>query len=162
MTYFFLNKKIIIFMSIISSFIVLLIAIFISLFTLWLNEQYNIVDFEVSDYINVNFDNIKSLFDFGTKTNQEIIDNIDPNMIEAVAKELKEDYISLKNEMINYKDHNNYLVNERKMMSMLKLLKQEIQIFDEENEKIKALEQKDNFTDGEIKEIKRIMNDYIK
>ena len=153
-------------MSIISSFIVLLIAIFIALFTLWINEQYNIVDlnlpFEVSDYIYINFDNIKYLFDFGTKTKREIIDTIDPNMIEAIAKELKEDYISLKNEMINYKDHNNYLVNERKMMSLLKLLKQEIETFDEENEKIKALEQKDNFTEGEIKEIKSIMNEYIR
>ena len=153
-------------MSIISSFIVLLIAIFIALFTLWINEQYNIVDlnlpFEVSDYIYINFDNIKYLFDFGTKTKREIIDTIDTNMIESIAKELKEDYISLKNEMINYKDHNNYLVNERKMMSVLKLLKQEIETFDEENEKIKALEQKDNFTEGEIKEIKSIMNEYIR
>ena len=153
-------------MSIISSILVLLIAIFIALFTLWINEQYNIVDlnlpFEVSDYIYINFDNIKYLFDFSTKTKREIIDTIDPNMIEAIAKELKEDYISLKNEMINYKDHNNYLVNERKMMSVLKLLKQEIETFDEENEKIKALEQKDNFTEGEIKEIKSIMNEYIR
>ncbi len=40
--------------------------------------------------------------------------------------------------MINYKDHNNYLVNERKMMSVLKLLKQEIETLKQQNAKLKA------------------------
>ena len=83
-------------------------------------------------------------------------------MIDEVASDLKEDYIALRNEMINYKDHNDYLVNERKMIALIEELTKENDIYEEEKRVIDQLEQKDNFTEYEIKEIKHIIKEFNK
>ena len=102
-------------MSIISSFFVLLFAIIIAIVSLWINEQYDYFElnlpFEISDYVSFSIDDVKSWFTT-TKKRREIIETIDPTMLDEVASDLKEDYIALRNEMVNYKDHNDYLVND--------------------------------------------------
>lgn len=152
-------------MSIISSFFVLLFAFIIAIVSLWLNEQYDYYDlnlpFEISDYVSFSIDDIKSWFTT-TKRRREVIETIDPTMIDEVASDLKEDYIALRNEMINYKDHNDYLVNERKMIALIEELTKENDIYEEEKRVIDQLEQKDNFTEYEIKEIKHIIKEFNK
>ena len=83
-------------------------------------------------------------------------------MLDEVASDLKEDYIALRNEMVNYKDHNDYLVNERKMITLIEELTKENSIYEEEIKKLEQLEQKDNFTEYEIKEIKHIIKEFNK
>ena len=152
-------------MSIISSFFVLLLAIIIAIVSLWINEQYDYFDlnlpFEISDYISFSIDDVKSWFTT-TKKRREIVETIDPTMLDEVAKDLKEDYIALRNEMVNYKDHNDYLVNERKMITLIEDLTKEYSIYEEELKKLDQLEQKDNFTVYEIKEIKHIIKEFNK
>ena len=144
-------------MSIISSFFVLLFAIIIAIVSLWINEQYDYFElnlpFEISDYVSFSIDDVKSWFTT-TKKRREIIDE--------VASDLKEDYIALRNEMVNYKDHNDYLVNERKMITLIEELTKENSIYEEELKKLEQLEQKDNFTEYEIKEIKHIIKEFNK
>ena len=64
--------------------------------------------------------------------------------------------------MVNYKDHNDYLVNERKMITLIEELTKENSIYEEELKKLEQLEQKDNFTEYEIKEIKHIIKEFNK
>ena len=57
---------------------------------------------------------------------------------------------------------NDYLVNERKMITLIEELTKENSIYEEELKKLEQLEQKDNFTEYEIKEIKHIIKEFNK
>lgn len=132
-------------------FIILLIAAIIGL-----GANYYYSYFDVIDFVKNFSTKILSINSIVTNTFEP---NVPTEAYDEYSKDLKEDYKSLLTEIINYRDHSDYLIQEKEMLDKIKKLSIAKINFDNFQQKIKDLPLKDNFTTKDINTIKSLLKD---
>ena len=132
-------------------FIILLIAAIIGL-----GANYYYSYFDVIDFVKNFSTKISSINSIVTNTFEP---NVPTEAYDEYSKDLKEDYKSLLTEIINYRDHSDYLIQEKEMLDKIKKLSIAKINFDNFQQKIKDLPLKDNFTTKDINTIKSLLKD---
>ena len=127
------------------SFFILIIAIIIAIIPI-----YKKFDFIKQILLNKEFDE-----NFEEKK-KYILKNSNKNL----EKEIKDKYINLKNDLINYLNNNTYLQYERKTIEKIKDLEKEKKLFEEFEANMDNM-YKNDFKESELKDLTDLIDRYI-
>ena len=128
------------------SIFILFIAIIISIIPLYYYKYDEIIKIIFSNNI-----------DDGSEEKKKFILNMKNATLE---NEIKDKYINLKNELINYKNNNTYLKYERETNEKIKELEKEKKLFEEFENNIDNMYKKE-FEESEIKDLTDLIDRYI-
>jgi hypothetical protein len=160
------------------SLIVLVIALIIGVI---LNEKFvwldieGLVGFDIEDMVLTALNNVNSCWKFftGSAKDESTVDirgyyegysneyYVSDEVGNEIAKGLVGDYLSLKNEIIIYKDHNEYLRYEKELIDLIEVLRENKTIYEKEKNYYKEVEQIENITENEINDVKNIIKFYL-
>lgn len=160
------------------SLIVLVIALIIGVI---LNEKFvwldieGLVGFDIEDMVLTALNNVNSCWKFftGSTKDESTVDirgyyegysneyYVSDEVGNEIAKGLVGDYLSLKNEIIIYKDHNEYLRYEKELIDLIEVLRENKTIYEKEKIYYKEVEQIENITENEINDVKNIIKFYL-
>ena len=108
------------------------------------------------------FDFIKQIL-----LNKELVQNFEEkkkyiltNSNKTLEKEIKDKYINLKNDLINYLNNNTYLQYERKTIEKIKELEKEKKLFEEFEGNMDNM-YKNEFKESELKDLTDLIDRYI-
>ena len=127
------------------SFFVLIIAIIIAIIPI-----YKKFDFIKQILLNKEFD----------ENFEEKKKYILTNSNKTLEKEIKDKYINLKNDLINYLNNNTYLQYERKTIEKIKDLEKEKKLFEEFETNMDNM-YKNEFKESELKDLTDLIDRYI-
>ena len=127
------------------SFFVLIIAIIIAIIPI-----YKKFDFIKQILLNKEFDD-----NFEEKKKYILT-----NSNKTLEKEIKDKYINLKNDLINYLNNNTYLQYERKTIEKIKDLEKEKKLFEEFETNMDNM-YKNEFKESELKDLTDLIDRYI-
>ena len=127
------------------SFFILIIAIIIAIIPI-----YKKFDFIKQILLNKEFD----------ENFEEKKKYILTNSNKTLEKEIKDKYINLKNDLINYLNNNTYLQYERKTIEKIKDLEKEKKLFEEFEANMDNM-YKNDFKESELKDLTDLIDRYI-
>ena len=127
------------------SFFILIIAIIIAIIPI-----YKKFDFIKQILLNKEFD----------ENFEEKKKYILTNSNKTLEKEIKDKYINLKNDLINYLNNNTYLQYERKTIEKIKDLEKEKKLFEEFETNMDNM-YKNEFKESELKDLTDLIDRYI-
>ena len=127
------------------SFFVLIIAIIIAIIPI-----YKKFDFIKQILLNKEFD----------QNYEEKKKYILTNSNKTLEREVKDKYINLKNDLINYLNNNTYLQYERKTIEKIKELEKEKKLFEEFEANMDNM-YKNEFKESELKDLTDLIDRYI-
>ena len=128
------------------SIFILFIAIIIAIIPLYYYKYDEIIKIIFSNNI-----------DDGSEEKKKFILNMKNTTLE---NEIKDKYINLKNELINYKNNNTYLKYERETNEKIKELEKEKKLFEEFENNVNELTKID-FKENELKNLTDLIDRYI-
>ena len=160
------------------SLIVLIISLSIGVI---LNEKFawidieGLVGFDIEDMVLTTLNKVNSCWKFftGSTKDESTVDirgyyegysneyYVSDDVVNEIAKGLVGDYLSLKNEIIIYKDHNEYLRYEKELIDLIEVLRENKTIYEKEKNFYKEVEQIENITENEINDVKNIIKLYL-
>ena len=127
------------------SFFVLIIAIIIAIFPIYKKFDF-IKQILLNKELDQNFEEKKKY--------------ILTNSNKTLEKEVKDKYINLKNDLINYLNNNTYLQYERKTIEKIKELEKEKKLFEEFEGNMDNM-YKNEFKESELKDLTDLIDRYI-